>query len=146
MAGFRFSCDLMIVLEKLVKTTPLLFGICKCLLRQGGYLGETNKAKVIASNVFWLKFLVGSHLAMKNAISLIYRFKSIVQKNTLLNIKQKILESSPNLRVIGLKYSFSYNFYQCQNRMPFACILQPFAYLFPHLTHTDKTLITLHKP
>lgn len=26
---------------------------------------------------------------MKNAISLIYRFKSIVQKNTLPNIKQK---------------------------------------------------------
>ncbi len=67
-------------------------------------------------------------------------------KNTLLNIKQKTLESSPNLRVIGLKYSFSYNFYQCQNRMLFACILQPFAYLFPRLTHTDKTLITLHKP
>ncbi|MFP5993854.1 hypothetical protein ACLF8D_07420, partial [Helicobacter pylori] len=57
------------------------FGVCKFrdLLRQGEYLGKAN-SKIIASNVFWLKFLVGSHLAMKNAISLIYRFKSIVQK------------------------------------------------------------------
>lgn len=49
------------------------------LLRQGEYLGKAN-SKVIANNIFWLKFLVGSHLAMKNAISLIYRFKSIAQK------------------------------------------------------------------
>ncbi len=31
---------------------------------------------------------------MKNAISLIYRFKSIVQKNTLPNIKQKFLNQA----------------------------------------------------
>ncbi|OPG57644.1 hypothetical protein BGL80_06460 [Helicobacter pylori] len=58
------------------------------LLMQGEYLRQ-KQSKVIASNVFWLKFLVGSHLAMKNAISLIYRFKSIVQKRMLLKIRQK---------------------------------------------------------
>ncbi len=49
------------------------------LLRQGEYLGKAN-SKTIANNIFWLKFLVGSHLAMKNAIFLVYRFKSIIQK------------------------------------------------------------------
>ncbi|PDX10702.1 hypothetical protein BB407_07175 [Helicobacter pylori] len=61
------------------------------LLRE--YLGKAN-SKIIASNVFWLKFLVGSHLAMKNAISLIYRFKSIVQKHMLLKIRQKSLNQA----------------------------------------------------
>ncbi len=37
------------------------------LLRLGEYLRQ-KQSKVIANNVFWLKFLVGSHLAMKNAI------------------------------------------------------------------------------
>ncbi|PDW76049.1 hypothetical protein BB422_08120 [Helicobacter pylori] len=63
------------------------------LLRLGEYLGKAN-SKIIASNVFLLKFLVGSHLAMKNAISLIYRFKSIVQKHMLLKIRQKSLNQA----------------------------------------------------
>ncbi|MUU47329.1 hypothetical protein F7188_06800 [Helicobacter pylori] len=37
------------------------------LLRLGEYLRQ-KQSKVIANNVFWLKFLVGSHLDMKNAI------------------------------------------------------------------------------
>ncbi|GAA7299360.1 hypothetical protein UBN116_14380 [Helicobacter pylori] len=63
------------------------------LLRLGEYLRQ-KQSKVIANNIFWLKFLVGSHLAMKNAMSLIYRFKSIVQKHTLLKIKQKSLNQA----------------------------------------------------
>ncbi|RVZ46508.1 hypothetical protein EC552_05405 [Helicobacter pylori] len=59
------------------------------LLRLGEYLRQGKQSKVIANNIFWLKFLVGSHLAMKNAMSLICRFKSIVQKRMLLKIKQK---------------------------------------------------------
>ncbi|ADU41385.1 hypothetical protein HMPREF4655_21305 [Helicobacter pylori 35A] len=48
MAGFRFSCDLRVILEKLVKTARycLEFVNLGVLLRQGEYLGETNKAKL----------------------------------------------------------------------------------------------------
>ncbi|PDW24745.1 hypothetical protein BB476_06675 [Helicobacter pylori] len=63
------------------------------LLRLGEYLGKAN-SKIIASNVFWLKFLVGSHLAMKNAISLIYCFKSIVQKTRHLASNKKSLNQA----------------------------------------------------
>ncbi|MDU9772273.1 hypothetical protein RGC36_01725, partial [Helicobacter pylori] len=73
--------DLSVVFKKLMKTARycLEFVSLGVLLRLGEYLRQ-KQSKVIASNVFWLKFLVGSHLAMKNAISLIYRFKSIVQR------------------------------------------------------------------
>lgn len=64
------------------------------LLKLGEYLRRDKQSKVIANSVFWLKFLVGSHLAMKNAMSLIYRFKSIVQRHMLLKIKQKSLNQA----------------------------------------------------
>ncbi len=113
------------------------------LLRQGEYLGKAN-SKIIANNILAKVFSIKLFSHEKcNTFNLSLQINC--SKNTLLRIKQKILESSPSLRIIGLKCSFSYNFYQCQNRMLFACILQPFSYLFPRLTHTDKTLLTLHK-
>ncbi|MUU23728.1 hypothetical protein F7204_07125, partial [Helicobacter pylori] len=73
--------DLSVVFKKLVKSARycLEFVSLWVLLRLGEYLRQ-KQSKVIANNVFWLKFLVGSHLAMKNAIFLIYHFKSIIQK------------------------------------------------------------------
>ncbi len=64
------------------------------LLRLGEHLRQGKQSKIIANNIFWLKFLVESHLAMKNAISLIYRLKSIVQTHMLLKIKQKSLNQA----------------------------------------------------
>lgn len=58
------------------------------LLRLGEYLRQ-KQSKVIANNIFWLKFLVGSHLAMKNAIFLVYCFKSIVQRHMPPSIKKQ---------------------------------------------------------
>ncbi|EMH11730.1 hypothetical protein HMPREF1411_00053, partial [Helicobacter pylori GAM250AFi] len=57
------------VLKKLMKPARycLEFVSLWVLLRLGEYLRQ-KQSKVIANNVFWLKFLVGSHLAMKNAI------------------------------------------------------------------------------
>lgn len=115
------------------------------LLRQGEYLGKANN-KIIANNILAKVFTIRllSHEKC-NVFNLSLQINC--SKNMPPSIKKtKILESSPSLRIIGLKCSFSYNFYQCQNRMLFACILQPFSYLFPRLTHTDKTLLTLHKP
>ncbi len=112
------------------------------LLRQGEYLGKAN-SKIIANNILTKVFSI--KLFSHEKCNIFLSLQINCSKNTPLSIKQKILESSPSLRIIGLKCSFSYNFYQCQNRMLFACILQPFSYLFPRLTHTDKTLLTLHK-
>ncbi len=113
------------------------------LLRQGEYLGKAN-SKIIANNILAKVFSI--KLFSHEKCNIFLSLQINCSKNTPLSIKQKILESSPSLRIIGLKCSFSYNFYQCENRMLFACILQPFAYLFPRLTHTDKILTTLHKP
>ncbi len=121
----------------------LEFVSLRVLLRLGEYLGKAN-SKIIANNILAKVFNIKplSH-EKSNIFNLSLQINC--SKNTLLNIKQKILESSPSLKIIGLKCSFSYNFYQCQNHMLFACILQSFSYLFPRLTHTDKTLLTLHK-
>ncbi len=112
------------------------------LLRQGEYLGKAN-SKIIANNILTKVFSI--KLFSHEKCNIFLSLQINCSKNMPPSIKQKILESSPSLRIIGLKCSFSYNFYQCQNRMLFACILQPFSYLFPRLTHTDKTLLTLHK-
>ncbi len=58
------------------------------LLRQGEYLGKAN-SKIIANNIFWLKFLVGSHLAMKNAIFFNLSLQINYSKNMLPSIKNK---------------------------------------------------------
>lgn len=127
---------------------------CLELLNLGGllreYLGETNRAlryliEGYSKQCFLAKVFGRKPLSHEKCNIFNLSLQINCSKNTPLSIKQKILESSPSLRVIGLKCSFSYNFYQCQNRMLFACILQPFVYLFPRLTHTDKTLTTLHK-
>ncbi len=131
--------------KKLMKTARYCLELVNLggLLRLGEHLGKAN-SKMIANNIL-AKVFGRKPLSHEKCNIFNYRFKSIVQKTRYLAQNKKILESSPSLRVIGLKCSFSYNFYQCQNRMLFACILQPFVYLFPRLTHTDKTLLTLHK-